>query len=45
MLAVEQIVIPVRWIDEEAAIAAEKPGFCAETGPGTVLGGKVRSAG
>lgn len=37
--AVKQIVSPVRWIDEEASIIAEKPGFCAETGPGTVLGG------
>jgi [acyl-carrier-protein] S-malonyltransferase len=44
-LAVEQIVSPVRWIDEEAAIAAEKPGFCAETGPGTVLGGLWKQVG
>jgi [acyl-carrier-protein] S-malonyltransferase len=44
-LAVEQIVSPVRWIDEEAAIAAEMPGFCAETGPGTVLGGLWKQVG
>lgn len=44
-LAVRQIVSPVRWIDEEAAIAAEKPGFCAETGPGTVLSGLWKQVG
>ena len=44
-LAVAQIVSPVRWIDEEAAILAEKPLFCAETGPGTVLGGLWKSVG
>jgi [acyl-carrier-protein] S-malonyltransferase len=44
-LAVTQIVSPVRWIDEEAAILAEKPVFCAETGPGTVLGGLWKSVG
>jgi len=35
----------VRWIDEEAAILAEKPIFCAETGPGTVLGGLWKAVG
>jgi [acyl-carrier-protein] S-malonyltransferase len=44
-LAALQIVSPVRWIDEEAAIAAEKPGFCAETGPGIVLGGLWKQVG
>ncbi len=44
-LAVSQIVSPVRWIDEEAAILAEKPSFCAETGPGTVLGGLWKAVG
>jgi [acyl-carrier-protein] S-malonyltransferase len=44
-LAVAQIVSPVRWIDEEAAILAEKPVFCAETGPGTVLGGLWKAVG
>ena len=44
-LAVEQIVSPVRWIEEEAAILAEKPTFCAETGPGTVLGGLWKAVG
>jgi [acyl-carrier-protein] S-malonyltransferase len=44
-LAVTQIVSPVRWIDEEAAIVAEKPAFCAETGPGTVLGGLWKAVG
>jgi [acyl-carrier-protein] S-malonyltransferase len=43
--AVTQIVSPVRWIDEEAAILAEKPVFCAETGPGTVLGGLWKAVG
>lgn len=43
--AVEQIVSPVRWIDEEAAIAAEKPSFCAEVGPGTVLSGLWKQVG
>ncbi len=44
-LAVAQIVSPVRWIDEEKAILAEKPVFCAETGPGTVLGGLWKAVG
>jgi (acyl-carrier-protein) S-malonyltransferase len=44
-LAVRQIVSPVRWIVEEAAILAEKPAFCAETGPGTVLTGLWKSVG
>jgi [acyl-carrier-protein] S-malonyltransferase len=44
-LAARQIVSPVRWIDEEAAILAEKPVFCAETGPGTVLAGLWKAVG
>jgi len=44
-LAVRQIVSPVRWIDEEASILDEKPGFVAETGPGTVLGGLWKAVG
>jgi [acyl-carrier-protein] S-malonyltransferase len=44
-LAVSQIVSPVRWIDEEKAILAEKPVFCAETGPGAVLGGLWKPVG
>jgi [acyl-carrier-protein] S-malonyltransferase len=43
--AVAQIVSPVRWIDEEAAILAEKPVFCVETGPGAVLGGLWKAVG
>ncbi|MEM5947383.1 ACP S-malonyltransferase [Spirochaetia bacterium 38H-sp] len=38
-LAIEQIVSPVRWIDEESAILAEKPDLCLEVGPGNVLCG------
>ncbi len=38
-LAVEQVVSPVRWIDEEKAILAAGFAQCAETGPGTVLAG------
>lgn len=44
-LCVSQIVSPVRWIEEEASILAEKPVFCAETGPGTVLGGLWKAVG
>jgi [acyl-carrier-protein] S-malonyltransferase len=44
-LAVEQIVSPVRWIDEEAAILAAGFGQCLETGPGTVLAGLWKSVG
>lgn len=41
--AVEQIVSPVRWIDEEAAMAAEGFDAMLETGPGTVLSGLWKS--
>ena len=44
-LAVEQIVSPVRWIEEEKAILTESPGICVETGPGTVLGGLWKAVG
>jgi [acyl-carrier-protein] S-malonyltransferase len=44
-LSVAQIVSPVRWMDEEASILAAKPAFCAETGPGTVLGGLWKAVG
>jgi [acyl-carrier-protein] S-malonyltransferase len=44
-LAVAQVISPVRWIDEEKAILAENPVFCAETGPGTVLGGLWKAVG
>lgn len=38
-LCVEQIVNPVRWIEEEAAIKAAGFSLLLETGPGTVLAG------
>lgn len=43
--AVEQIVSPVRWIDEEKAILAAGFGRCVETGPGTVLSGLWKPVG
>jgi len=45
-LALLQITSPVRWVDEEAAIAAAG-GFeaCLETGPGKVLQGLWRDTG
>jgi [acyl-carrier-protein] S-malonyltransferase len=44
--ALEQITQPVRWLDEERAIAAQK-GIAGvlETGPGTVLRGLWKDAG
>jgi [acyl-carrier-protein] S-malonyltransferase len=36
-LAAEQVVSPVRWIEEEAAIVSDGVGRCLEMGPGTVL--------
>jgi [acyl-carrier-protein] S-malonyltransferase len=44
-LALAQITSPVRWIDEEAAIAADG-GFeaCFEAGPGKVLQGLWRDS-
>jgi len=44
-LAVEQIVSPVRWIDEEKAIMAAGFEQCVETGPGTVLAGLWKAIG
>lgn len=43
-LASEQIISPVRWIEEQKAIL--EAGFvrCLEAGPGTVLGGLWKSA-
>jgi [acyl-carrier-protein] S-malonyltransferase len=41
--AVDQIVSPVRWIDEEAAMVAEGFEAMLETGPGTVLAGLWKS--
>jgi [acyl-carrier-protein] S-malonyltransferase len=41
--AVEQIVSPVRWIDEEAAMVAEGFDAMLETGPGAVLAGLWKS--
>ncbi|MCX7025215.1 MAG: ACP S-malonyltransferase [Spirochaetes bacterium] len=38
-LASDQIVSPVRWLEEEKAILAEGYTLCLEAGPGTVLGG------
>ena len=45
-LALAQITSPVRWVDEEAAIAADG-GFdtCLEAGPGKVLQGLWRDSG
>ncbi len=37
--AVEQIVSPVRWIEEEKAILESGVSLCLEIGPGTVLSG------
>ncbi|MDR2134489.1 MAG: ACP S-malonyltransferase [Treponema sp.] len=49
-LALAQITSPVRWVDEEAAIAADpEPSgaekICLETGPGGVLRGLWRDSG
>jgi len=44
-LAAEQIISPVRWIDEEQAIIADGYGRILEAGPGTVLAGLWKSAG
>lgn len=42
-LCVEQIVSPVRWIDEEASIHGQGFAQLLETGPGNVLGGLWKS--
>ena len=44
-LALQQITSPVRWTDEEAAIAAAGAEACLEVGPGRVLLGFWRDAG
>jgi len=44
-LALMQITSPVRWIEEEAAIAAAGTEACLEVGPGKVLQGLWRDAG
>lgn len=44
-LAAEQIISPVRWMDEEAAIAAAGYGQLLEAGPGSVLAGLWKSVG
>jgi len=44
-LAVDQIISPVRWIEEEQAIAADGYDRFIETGPGTVLAGLWNSTG
>ncbi|MCL2802036.1 MAG: ACP S-malonyltransferase [Treponema sp.] len=38
-LAVQQITCPVRWVDEQAAVAAAGAEACLEVGPGKVLQG------
>lgn len=43
-LAADQIISPVRWIEEQAAILAAGFGQCIEAGPGTVLAGLWKSA-
>jgi [acyl-carrier-protein] S-malonyltransferase len=44
-LALLQITSPVRWIEEEAAIAQAGAEACLETGPGKVLQGLWRDSG
>ncbi|PKL25792.1 MAG: malonyl CoA-ACP transacylase [Spirochaetae bacterium HGW-Spirochaetae-3] len=44
-LAAEQIISPVRWIDEEKAILDDGYDRLLEAGPGTVLAGLWKSAG
>jgi len=44
-LALQQITSPVRWIEEEAAIAALGFEACLEAGPGKVLQGLWRDSG
>ncbi len=41
-LAADQIVSPVRWLDEEHAIIGAGYERCLEAGPGTVLGGLLK---
>jgi [acyl-carrier-protein] S-malonyltransferase len=44
-LAVQQITNPVRWVDEEAEIAACGIEACLEVGPGKVLQGLWKDSG
>lgn len=44
-LAAEQIISPVRWIDEEKAMLEDGYDSLLEAGPGTVLAGLWKSAG
>ena len=44
-LAVQQITCPVRWVEEEAEIAASGIEMCFETGPGKVLQGLWKDTG
>ena len=43
-LAADQIISPVRWMEEEDAIIAAGTGLCLEAGPGTVLAGLWKAA-
>jgi len=44
-LAVQHITCPVRWVDEEASVAAIGAEACLEVGPGKVLQGLWRDSG
>jgi [acyl-carrier-protein] S-malonyltransferase len=44
-LALLQIINPVRWVDEEAAVTAAGVDACFEVGPGKVLQGLWRDSG
>jgi [acyl-carrier-protein] S-malonyltransferase len=44
-LALQQITSPVRWVEEEASIAASGVEACLEVGPGKVLQGLWRDSG
>jgi [acyl-carrier-protein] S-malonyltransferase len=44
-LALAQITSPVRWVEEEASIAAAGYGGCLEVGPGKVLQGLWKDSG
>jgi [acyl-carrier-protein] S-malonyltransferase len=44
-LAVQQIISPVRWVEEEASIAASGIEVCLEAGPGSVLQGLWKDTG
>ncbi|MCL1994455.1 MAG: ACP S-malonyltransferase [Spirochaetes bacterium] len=44
-LAIEQITKPVRWLEEEASLAAAGFDACLEVGPGKVLCGLWKDAG